>query len=134
MCEVGAKTANVARHALVNALQICETEKIKKITRGRRNSNQLGGSGKGVGLLVYIRAIWCSLSICLGSCLCHIRLSYSSHLGEICIRNHFKCFRLNTQINRKGFPMNAYECVLQRLPFPSLSPLSSAVLLFANPC
>lgn len=47
MCEVGAKTANVARHALVNALQICETEKIKKITRGRRNSNQLGGKWEG---------------------------------------------------------------------------------------
>lgn len=40
----------------------------------------------------------------------HTGILYS-YLGEICIRNHFKCFRLNTQINRKGFPMNAYECV-----------------------
>lgn len=43
MCEVGAKTANVARHALVNALQICEIEKIKKIKRGSgRNPNRSG--------------------------------------------------------------------------------------------
>lgn len=122
-------------------------KKIKKIKRGSgRNPNRsgeelVGTVGRVWATLVYgilvsepfgLLSLCCSLEQCMYVCVCvaaygthayiHTGILYS-YLGEICIRNHFKCFRLNTQINRKGFPMNAYECVCTvfLLPFfPSI--------------
>jgi len=98
MCEVCAKTTNVARHALRSwksththiSTKEESTVKAKKAGKRKKGKAYRGRKGR---LRWHIRAISCCL---LGR--------------EICIRNHFKCFRLNTQINRKGFPMNAYEC------------------------
>lgn len=54
MCEVGAKTANVARHALVNALQICETDKNKENKKRKKPKSVRGVTVGGVwATLVY---------------------------------------------------------------------------------